>query len=291
MLSITNLLSQFYTKNFQRAGVDLNLAEELISNLSNPHKITRIFKIAKKASIYPITELEPFSLFDLSKVKTFLDIGANKLTLLNQLPAFYPNINRLIGIDIIPQSKKFAVPQISEYYQINPEFTDFPLDKVSPNTVDFINLKFVIHHFPEDDSIKRCLSICRQLLKSNGTLLVWEETFDETLSNNNSKIKHLVQNNNRLNIQTDFELTRDFYQLNNQEKIKFIKTNDRLISTHHPHMPWTDQYKSWQDWLAIITSQKFKLNKSYNLGLRLNGRLKQGIHIIGQFAPTNFLHL
>jgi SAM-dependent methyltransferase len=281
-MQTTQLLKDFYKANFQKAGIDPILADELIdsliSNLEDKKIRSKIQKVFKKAFLQlknPISELDIRELIDFSDVKVFLDVGANQLGTLNWAAEKYPAIERLVGVDMIHQKRELFDPKRCEYYQL--DLLDNPLP-LKNSSVDLVNIQFVLHHFPDLESINYVLAECKRVLKPNGRLILWEESFEENVEN-----EKLGSMNEKLGIPTNIELTTRFYNLSIEERIKFIKLNDKLINAGNPHMPWFDQYRSFEEWSDILGNFGFKLEKNYNLGLRVNGRMRNGVHIIGVF--------
>jgi SAM-dependent methyltransferase len=289
---VKELLELFYTKNFELSGVDINFAKNIIEKAwaarsLNPEQINeaqleilKLFKLAKSQIKTRVLEKGPLELIDWSGVNTFLDIGANKFDTLNYLAHFHKDIEKLIAVDIIPQQGNFRYPEKSEYYQIDLENGDIPLLE---NSIDFINIQFVLHHFQDDQAIRKTLESCKKVLKPNGRLLLWEETFVENIN-----IEKLVKVNSKLNIHTDHDLTDKFYKLVDDEKWEFIIINDWIINVGNEHMQWTGLYKKWSEWLVLFFEYGFELKMEYNLGLRSNGKLKQGVPMLGIFELKKF---
>lgn len=282
---VTDLLLNFYEANFRKAGIPEEIAEELIfsiwqekgktENKILAKKVADIMLKAKEHIQFHIAETELIKLWNLENVKTFLDVGANRLTAINHYASKYPSIEKFIAIDVIPQKEKFRVPEKSSYFQINTEDKSFP---VVNNSIDCINIQFVLHHFENFDSIKNTLEKCQKAIRPGGLLMFWEETFRENLN-----IDSLVKENNRLGIFTDKELMEKFYKLDKEKRFEFIIANDWLINIGNAHMQWTGQYRTWEEWIELFAEYGFILNKEFNLGLRANGRLKQGVHVLGKF--------
>lgn len=283
--SVTDLLTTFYCQNLEKAGINPTLGKDLIKRVWE-NKITldkeelrkncnAVFEKIKSLKVYEPNEIEPLDLLDLSKVSTFLDIGANKLATINYYAEKHPSIQRLIGIDIISKARDFFDPKRCEYYQIDEEVKNFPLKDLS---IDFINVQFVFHHFPNLQAIKRMLSICQKIIKPNGYLALWEETFEKNIDS-----QRLTHENTKIGIKTDSKLTQQFYTLSHPQRWEFISVNDWIINVNNLHMPWTGMYRDRKGWQNLLSEFSFKLDRKYNLGLRINGRLKQGVHMLGIF--------
>ncbi len=285
---VTELLIDFYSANLVKAGLPKNLGRDYVlkvwnnKNSSDKEKLRSecdtIMTEAKNKIKYVPDEADPLDLFDLSNVDTFLDIGANKLSTINYYSKKYSKIKRFIGVDIIPQRNPFDDLSRGTYYQIDSDAKSFPIKNQS---VDFINIQFALHHFLDLDSIQRILANCQKAIKPDGCLLLWEESFTDTYNMN------CVKTNNDLGIKTDRNMTKRFYDLNEQQRYEFIIVNDWLINVNNPHMPWTGQYYNWNEWKTLLKKYGFVLEKQYNLGLRINGRLKQGVHMMGVFRSKS----
>ncbi|MFA5926056.1 MAG: NUDIX domain-containing protein [Parcubacteria group bacterium] len=288
---VTDLLIEFFGVNFKKAGLPEKMARDLILTAFKNRKTAdreglrrvceKIMLEAKDRAKNPPDEIDPIELFDLNETEMFLDIGANKLATINYLAKKHKNIKKLIGIDTIPQRSNFHEPQKSSYFQVSPKAKSFPIKKES---VDFINLQFVFHHFPDAGSIKRMLSICRKILKPGGMILLWEESFTKKFD------PEMIKINRRLGIKTDKIITEKFYSLNEKKRWEFIIANDWLINVSSSHMPWTGQYRTWPEWEKLMYDAGFYFKKSYNFGLRASGRLKQGAHMIGMFKKLKILN-
>ena len=281
---VAQLLADFFGANFKKAGLPSKMGRDYVLAAWNNRKTKNrealrtacdeIMLKAKEGAKNPPDEVEPIDLFDFSGVETFLDIGANKLATINHLAKKHKNIKKFIGVDTIPQRSKFFDPQRSSYFQVSPKEKSFPIKNES---VDFINLQFVLHHFPDLKSIKKILAIARKILKPGGFLLIWEESFTKSFDPKNMRA------NKKLGIRTDKNLTDRFYSLSEKQRREFIIANDWLINVNNPHMPWTGQYYAWPEWESLLYEAGFYFKKSLSLGLRVNGRLKQGVHMIGVF--------
>ncbi|MEP7103868.1 MAG: class I SAM-dependent methyltransferase [Candidatus Dojkabacteria bacterium] len=283
---VKNLLTDFFKANFAQSGIDESIGQGIVDmsweardrkgSLDEKRQvIDQKFQNAKQLVTNKITEANSIDLFDYSNVKTYLDVGANKLDTINYLSTKYSNIEKFIGIDIIPQKGVFLKPDKCVYYQTDPDASEFPIES---NSVDLINIQFVFHHFENLDAIKRMLQNCKQALNKGGRLILWEETFVDQVD-----IDSLCSGNQKINIQTDKEFTKRFYDLTTEQRWEFIIANDWIINVKNPHMPWTGQYYKWSEWKELLSQYSLELNKELNLGLRINGRLKQGVHILGEF--------
>lgn len=281
---VTELLVDFYDANFVKAGLPKDFGKEYVLKVWNNRNTPDREKLRKECDAIMTDaknkiknapdEAEPLDLFDLSGTDTFLDIGANKLSTINYYSKKYDSIKKFIGIDIIPQRNPFDDPSRGIYCEIDSDAKSFP---VKNQSADFINIQFALHHFPNLDSIQRILANCQKSIKPDGRLLLWEESFTDTYDTK------LVRKNNHSGIQTDLGLTQRFYDLNEQQRYEFIIANDWLINVNNPHMPWTGQYYDWDEWQTLLSKYGFVMEKQYNLGLRINGRIKQGVHMIGIF--------
>lgn len=233
-----------------------------------------IFEKVKNNVKNPPDEIEPIDIFDLNGVATFLDIGADKLSTINYLAERNQKIKKFIAVDIIPQRKEFVDPKRGEYIQITSDTESLPIEDES---VDWVNIQFVFHHFRDKEAIERMIVNCRNVLKPGGKLLLWEESFSEKF-----KLADYI-GNYELGIKTDKWLTEKFFSLDQEKRWELIIANDWLINVNNPQMLWTGQYYKWNEWIETFRKANFQLEKEYNLGLRINGRIKQGVYTLGLF--------
>ena len=281
---VVELLADFFAANFKKAGLPEKMGRDYVwyayENRKNKDReklresCDKIMLEAKERAKNPPDEIDPVDLFDFSQVETLLDIGANKLSAINYLAKKHKNIKKFIGVDTIPQRGKFHDPKRSVYFQVSPKAKSLPIKK---NSVDFVNLQFVFHHFLDLNSIKRMLEACRKVLRPGGAILIWEESFAKNFD------PGLIISNKRLGIKTSKFFTDRFYSLSLKKRWEFIIANDWLINVGNPHMPWTGQYRTWPEWEKLMYEAGFYFKKSCNFGLRVNGRLKQGVHMVGMF--------
>jgi ubiquinone/menaquinone biosynthesis C-methylase UbiE len=284
---VTQLLDDFYAINFDKAGIQPGLATKIVqtgwekkdtlqeSELMK--EINSYFDSAKKQAYTGITETSAVDFFDYSQVHTFLDYGANKLKILNGVGYKNPSISKLIAVDVVPQKLHFAYPNRSEYFHINPDASNLSLPKES---VDFINIQFVMHHIQEElfEPIFKKLSA---ILKPGGRLVLWEETFEDSID-----VEKVCVENHARGSQMSTEFTKRFYNLSESERFEFIIVNDWLINVNNEHMQWTGTYKTWTQWVELLSKYHFSLKKTFNLGLRVNGIIKQGVHVVGEFVKN-----
>lgn len=296
---VKDLLIDFFEQNFVKAGVEKNLGKSLVEEVWKsrglPEKdiklfTTKKFNRAAKQANSGISEVFVWELFDLSKVKTFVDVGANKLRRINELAGIYRSIDLFIGVDVVPQANKFNFPERCEYIQIRKgsgldrksKFKNQNLNgsilEIESGSVDLVNIQYVLHHFGSDGEIVEMIEEVYRILKPGGRLLLWEESYIRDI-----EVRELVLSNNQLGIETDFELTKRFYQLNDEEKFEFILINDWIVNVNNPHMQWTLLYKPWTDWEVLLNSSGFGLLSVHDLGLRKNAMIKQGVHVVGEF--------
>jgi 8-oxo-dGTP pyrophosphatase MutT (NUDIX family)/ubiquinone/menaquinone biosynthesis C-methylase UbiE len=287
---VAEILADFFAANFKKAGLPEKMGRDYVwyayKNRKNKDReklreaCEKIMLEAKDRAKNSPDEIDPIDLFDFTEVETFLDIGANKLATINYLSKKHKNIKKFIGVDTISQRGKFHDPKRSRYIQIKKRAKSLP---IKCESVDFINIQFVFHHFPDARSIKRMLSICRKILKPGGTLLLWEESFAKKFDPSSIKI------NRALEIKTDKLFIKRFFSMSERKRREFVIANDWLINVGNPHMPWTGQYRTWPEWEKLMFEAGFYFKKSYDLGLRVNGRLKQGVHMIGVFKKLKIL--
>ena len=282
---VKNLLIDTYSRNFKKAEVNPDYAADFINYIweNKDTKTTAeiylyIKEIYKKGrrerNVKIITEIPLWDLFDLSQYKNFLDIGCNNMFSINLLAQQYPKMN-FTAIDIVDQKRDFYAPERSQFIKIQSNWQDIELKEQS---FDVINIKYVLHHFQDKQLIHKVLDICNKALSKNGILIFWEETFDKDFDLEKTK-----KENTEKNIQTDYDLAQRLYNLSDDQKFEFIIMNDWLINYTNPEMPWNNNYHNWQQWKELLQEHNFTCIKTYNLGIRTNGLLTQGSHMIGIF--------
>lgn len=284
---VFELLAHYFEQNCKLAGVPTGMGKKLVSFVWD-HKQDTDYETLRTQSLEKLVAImracnvrseEPntLNLLDLSNAKTVIDLGANKLAAINFFGTKFPTIEKLIAIDIVPQQKKFQYPEKSIYIQVDPEAIQTPLES---EIADVVHIQFVLHHLQTRQHIENMITDAHRLLKPEGRLIIWEETFTD--SYNETYLQTAIQQN----VLTNKEITYQFYELNDTQKKSFITALDWLINVGNPHMPWTGQYYSWSEWLNLIKPIGFSLQRSVNLGIRLNGKLKQGVHIVGEFTKN-----
>lgn len=165
-LEVTKLLEDFFAANYSVVEVEESASKGFVQKPwqeknSKDWEVLRkecgaIFnKIKDSAEKIKHPESDSLDLIDFSNVKSFLDIGANKLSAINFIAKKNRHIEKFIGIDIVPQHTEFAFPEKSQYFQTDPEAKNFPVEQ---NSIDVILAQYAFHHFPDEESIKRCLN-------------------------------------------------------------------------------------------------------------------------------------
>lgn len=285
-LEVKELLCEFYEANFSKAGIPksqgYNYVDFMWQNRNNLNYEDlrlegnkRFSKFKDAASLKP-SEINPLELLDLSNISKFLDIGSNKLATINYLqekfskPYFY-------GVDVIPQRAKFFDDTRAKYIQIYDDLSDY---EILINSVDMVLYQFVLHHFKNISAIKSSITQAKKVLKHNGILVLFEECFESNVNQDSFK------NAKEKGIAVDMDFTNRFYALDDIKKWEFITVNDWLINVSNPHMQWSFEYRSWESWVNLLDKFNFRLIDKFNLGLRLSGKLKQGVHMIGFFQKS-----
>lgn len=282
---VAHMLSELYKRNFKKAGANPDLGVQFVDYVWTHRDqraddilyadIREIYRDARRQrNLKKLTETPPWELFEFEDTGIFLDIGANTLFTINLLAQMYSEM-RFIGVDIVPQQKEFIFPERGNYIQIDPDNFILPIED---DSIDIVNIKFVLHHFKDNALIQQALSEIHRVLKKGGQFILWEETFDTSFDT--QKIK---EQNNQLGIETDYELSEQLYQLPEDKRWELIIVNDWMINFAHKHIPWTYQYYTWPQWVGLTSSVGFTLEKTINFGLRNNGLLSQGAHMMGLF--------
>jgi hypothetical protein len=301
---VQDFLTEIYTKNYARAGVNVEYARQLVElgmqkyqtggqnqdidqQIADTMRAARLEKRAEQARqrksgayTHP-KEATLWDIIDFSHTRTFFDYGANNLKIINILASVYRNM-QFVAVDIIPPETagEFTQPHRGQYFQIQPDLSDFDRPEIMQTAPDMINIKLVLHHFESNQQLRRLLQHLQKLAKPHTQILLWEETFDV----NPQSAAEITQHNNQLGIQTDEALTAQWHTLTSEQKKLALLINDMMINYANPHMPWTNLYKSWQEWCTLFAEAGFALRQEYNLGIRLNGKLQHGMQIVGVFT-------
>jgi len=287
-VEVKNLLLSFYKANFLKAGIDSSLADKIINTIWEQKnstsfttlrlEIKQYFEIAKTNTNNHPRERNLLNLLSLNETKTFLDFGANKMTTVNFVARQYPNIEKIFAIDIVPQHGPFKHPDKCIYFQITKNLEFFPFEDKS---IDCINIQFVLHHLENVGIVNKLFQQCRRIISNKGKLIIWEESYTFQMPSLDS-----IKSNNALGTFTDLKLTQIFYSLSEKERLEFIIINDWIINVNNEHIQWWGQIKPWQEWTRLISKYNFNLKNQFNLGLRVGGKLKQGVHMVGEFIPV-----
>src|SRR5690606_30894681 len=120
--------------------------EEKLYNLLKP-----LFTQAKKSN-YQVDELRPMQLLSLDSTKHFLDVGANKLRTINECGYDHPNVELLVGVDIVPSTGDMAYPDKTKFIQLGPDYETFP---IAEQSMDVANIQFVLHHVENEREITK----------------------------------------------------------------------------------------------------------------------------------------
>ena len=287
---VRDLLSDFYEQNFRKAGVEESVGKQIVEIAWNNrlnftkeihNQLLKLFDDARRQAHTGIDEISLIDLFDLSNCKTFLDYGSNKFRSLNEVGYKYPSIEKLIATDVTPQQVKFAYPERSFYLQMNPDSAKLNLED---DSIDCVQIKYVLHHVKDEKQIRNILQEIHRVLNPTGKLLLWEESFQDNID-----LDALILSSEKIGVHTNLDFMKRFNSFSDEEKWEFIIINDFLINLNNPHMQWTMEYRKWENWIELLKEEGFELQETFNLGLRLNAQIKQGVQMIGEFRLiTNF---
>lgn len=221
-------------------------------------------------------ESNQIDLVDFSDSYSILDIGSNTLDFVNKIASKHKAVNEIIALDNIPQRSILKYPKRSRYIQYDATSENLPIPEYS---LDLVNIRFVVHHIEDLKRIRQLISNSYRVLKPGGKLVFWEESYLE-----NPDVEQMTNENNKLGIFTDADLTSRFHKLDDVAKLEFLLVNDWWMNVNNPHINWTKNYLSWRSWVNLIESIGYKLKNQNYLGLRISGKLKQGVHVVGEFS-------
>jgi len=223
---------------------------------------------------------------ELAGAETILDFGCGKLTFLKNIAESNQNIKKLIGMDSKSQ------PDLADL-DLRIEFVR-SLGGVADASVDLAVIKLVLHHLENEQQAKDIFAEIQRVLRPNGKLIVFEESFPECHSRENgnlvnqTKICDWIPNQvgndiaeiksylAKFNLEMS-EVTEDFLRLSKEDKIKFLFLNDWLMNLQNAYMPWTLQYRSMEEWKILVESVGFREKESHFLGAIKHRKRKQGM--------------
>lgn len=303
---VKTFLQNWYRANFEFAELPISIADEIVEkgiqklneggkNLQTDEELFGLFKKARNAKRdkrrekgsntkgYHVREDSPWDLIEFKEDALYLDFGANQLRNINIFAQRYPKM-KFIGMDIhkYEDTHGFDFPDRCEYFQVDKELKSFP--KID-NAPDYIIMKLMLHHLESQEILERLLGDMKNIADEKTQIIIWEESYYEKLNDEN--IKEFTKQNNKNLIFTDYNLTKEFNDLNSDQKEQVLLINDMLLNYANPHMQWTLLYKSWEEWQKIFDEFGFKLNTTHHLGARINGKVQQGFHTIGIFTKKN----
>lgn len=317
--NVIDFLVELYCKNFKAMNINLELANlfanELINlglikhlgihkdnkNINNKislllKKIRKIKKQNKnnsligeqKNKIQKVNkENSPWNLLNLNNKMNFLDFGCNNFVTINKL-ADSSKDSFFIGVDVLDFNLvNIKYKERCIYKKVSAHLNDLPYflfeHNLSSTNATHINLKLVLHHITDDLVLEKLFSFLKHILNKETKIFLWEESY-EKFGNNNLDIKNLVLKNNKFGILSDFNLTQTFNNFNADTKKEIISINDALVNYSNPHIQWPAKYRSWLEWEKIFYKYGFCIKQKFNLGIRINSKMQQGIQIIGVFG-------
>lgn len=305
---VFDLYSKFLGRNVEMSGADKNLLTQILKTVQSStikqlqinenlrSELSILYKSLAKSSKKGIQETDPrkivFKDIDLNN-KNFLDYGSNKFDTIMKLNNWGAKAN-FYACDVVEKNiiDERLVGKID--YRVIKEDSILPYED---QFFDVINVQYVLHHIASDESINKLLKEFYRILKPSGQIILWEETFYNAAKNN---LPGLVEFNRYMGISSDLELTKEFYELEDEKKFEFILLNDVMINLNNPHMQWDVNYKPFdydkdniqeipdsnpgsRGWVEIFESNNFKLSNLFNFGLRASGSIKQGANMILYF--------
>ncbi len=203
---------------------------------------------------------------DLSGVETVLDFGCGKLAFLKNIADGNKEIKKLIGVDAKSQP-------ILEDLDLRIEFAR-SLDKIANASVDLVVIKLVLHHLENEQEALDIFKELGRVMRPGGKLIVFEESFPDAICDIRESEEYLAKFNLELS-----KATEDFLRLSCEDKIKFLFLNDWLMNLQNTYMPWTLQYRSMEEWKALIEAVGFQEKAAHFLGAIKHRKRKQGMTV------------
>ncbi len=156
-----------------------------------------------------------------NKNYNILDIGCGPAEILQYIPK-----SNYYGFDIDERSIKFAKRKYKNknHHFYCKKFNNTEIKKLPK--FDFVIMFGILHHLKSKE-IKYVLSLCKKVMKKNGTLLTEDPIF---IKDQNFVAKFLIRNDRGLNIRTKKEYL-------NLVKIFFHKVKSKI--THQSFIPYT----------------------------------------------------
>ncbi len=242
--------------------------KEILKEPSFKKMLRKQWKEPKMALSYRM--LEPF----MNDTRSFLDFGCGRLALLRKIGQMSSDELILYGFD--PYSDPEHLPHDPRIHFFTSQEA---LSKLKD--IDMAYTSYVFHHL-EEHIIHQSLDTLHKLLKPGGTLLVIEETFPEINSVEQDEEAFAFAKASGIDLEKN--LREKFLELPTQEKLLTLFVNDVLININNlGYMPWTNQYRSMNQWTEVISSHGFNLQQQLYFGVFREGRLKQGITSLLRF--------
>ncbi|MDQ6986104.1 MAG: class I SAM-dependent methyltransferase, partial [Candidatus Dojkabacteria bacterium] len=270
---IIKLLSDIYLINWTMAGV----SEKVIDSLrrvfeslipegysdqlfKSSEDIRRLFKLASKQANSGISEIDIWELLEINQYNSFLDVGSNNLRTIKEIEFKFKNFEKIIAVDLESDPKnKINYSDKLQFFSL--DFSNHDQILSLKMKFDVINFKFSLHHFESNEAIQNAFNNALELLNDNGKLIIWEESFNKDILD----LETLILNTESLGIEVDHELTKSFYGLNREDRMRLVELNDLFINARNPHMQWVDNYKAWEEWKELASNSGFMLENEYNL--------------------------
>lgn len=282
---IFNALKIHWIENHKNLKDPEKFVEEFFTYLKNIRGETSNKEILKfyekKLKEYKLENLPPTENPDmflemiepeLKGVKEVLDFGCGKLTFLKNIAEQNKDVKKLIGVDAKSNP-------ILENLDPRIEFKR-NLDDIPEASVDLAIIKLVLHHLEEKEIVEN-LEKLKNILKPNGKLIVFEESFPEVTGH---QMSLTLKKSWTFDVQFEIsEATSDFMRLSDENKLKFLFLNDWLMNLQNAYMPWTLEYKSMEKWKGLVESVGFTEKESHFIGAVKNRKRKQGMTSIQIF--------
>lgn len=247
---------------------------------ADPKEILKYYK--KKIKEHPVrmvsedflknTHIELFR-DDLARAETVLDFGCGKLAFLKNVALENRSIRKLIGVDFKSR------PDLEN---IDPRIAFLPMESetkipAADGSADLVFAKSVLHHIKSEEKILRILAEIKRVLKKGGKFVLFEESFpggpdaEKIISESRAHLE-------KYGLVGADAATEDFFRLSREDKFDFLFLNDWLMNLQNTgYMPWTLQYKSMEDWIALTEQAGFRCAEKHFLGALRKRKRKQGM--------------
>lgn len=171
---------------------------------------------------------------------TVIDVGAGDNMLGYVLKKNSSNAARIIGVDIV-KSKSIAIDTDLEF-RIQ---TDQSVIPVANNEADTVVLRYALHHMSYEDQLK-ILDEIKRILKKNGTLIIYENTYSHNLEPRDKD---------------EYYLHKKILYLKNPMRIKLLISVLDIFSEgiKDKHGPFPFTFRTVEEWLNLFKQKQYEI--------------------------------